>query len=67
MNIETLKKLKKNPHYKLTKEQEELLRKSEVTPVIEFGAPSMHNQIIESHDVKLKRKGRRTVNNSDTM
>lgn len=45
MNIQTLKKLAKNPHYKLTEEQKRQLAEAEskeVNGVRVFGKPPIH-------------------------
>lgn len=57
MNIETLRNLKKNPHYKLTAEQEEELRLAEQgsDTMVTIGVPQMHNQKIPVNSPRLIR------------
>jgi selenocysteine lyase/cysteine desulfurase len=47
MNEKTLEKLKSNPHYKLSKEQDK-------KPMVQFGIPKVHNQTVKKHK-KLKK------------
>jgi DNA-binding PadR family transcriptional regulator len=54
MNIETLKMLSKNPHYKLTPKQKEEL--AERKPMVEFGVPNLHNNTFEKHETETKKK-----------
>ena len=65
MNIETLLKLEKNPHYKLNDKQKEMLLRYrqgisiERQPMVEFGVPNIHNSLFQQHPtvlVKRKRK-----------
>lgn len=57
MTIGTLKRLKNNPHYKLTEEQLRLLAKDEQESS-EFGVLPKHNTAIPKHPVKLEKKAR---------
>lgn len=56
MNEETLKRLKKNPYYKMNskqkKEEEELTKE----PMRKFGDVEIHNDTPEIHKVKIIRK-----------
>lgn len=51
MNIATLRRLKKNPHYKLTAEQRRMLEEGELKSSIEFGAPPIHNSTYERQNL----------------
>lgn len=61
MNRETLLKLKKNPFYKFTAQQKAELDEIEGNNerMIAFGDPTLHNQYVPTHDVKLGRKKRK--------
>jgi hypothetical protein len=49
MNIQTLLKLKNNPHYKMSAEQERQLADYEKPPMIRFGKPQTHNNKFVTH------------------
>jgi hypothetical protein len=52
MNIETLKKLERNPHYKLSDKQKKQLRDAERTPMKKL---EIHNTSVPRHEVKITR------------
>ena len=58
MNIQTLKKLASNPHYRLTSKQMAMLAQADKKPMIEFGVPSVHNNRFDIHDTNQKKKKR---------
>ncbi len=55
MDLATLKKLQRNPHYKLSDKQKKELRDAERKPIKSFGSPETHNAEIPKHEVKVKR------------
>lgn len=57
MDIEVIKRLKKNPHYKLSEEELEALRKSEEKS-LEYGFPKIHNHEFDKHSTTIKKKKR---------
>jgi len=61
MNIETLLKLKNNPHYKLSDKQKAFLNEYERKPMIEFGLPKLHNQSFPKNDTSFVQKRRTTI------
>jgi hypothetical protein len=52
MDIQTLQKLSKNPHYKLSPAQREQLSQVERKPMVEFGSPNIHVNEFNRHDVE---------------
>lgn len=61
MTINMLRKLSKNPHYKLSQKQIALLAEYEAKerkPMVEFGKPQTHNGSVEKHPQLLKRERR---------
>ncbi len=54
-NIETLRKLVRNPHYKLNDKQKKALEDAGREPIKSFGPPETHNATIPKHEVKVKR------------
>lgn len=61
MNEATLKKLKANPHYKLSQKQREELERP---PMVEFGTVPKHNHSIPLHDVSMQRVARTSKNDT---
>ena len=61
MNIQTLKNLSKNPHYKLSDKQKRQLAEYDRKPMIEFGVMNKHDNTRNIHDTgrtKIKVKGK---------
>jgi hypothetical protein len=58
MDKETLLKLKKNPHYKMSREQKISLSNLTRRPMIEFGSLPKHDNTLNIHS-GLKKKNRR--------
>lgn len=58
MNIQTLQKLKDNPHYKLSPKQKAELEKSKRKPMVEFGGVKRHDNKLPIHPTSPKRKRR---------
>ena len=57
MNIQTLKNLSKNPHYKLSDKQKRQLAEYDRKPMIEFGVMNKHNNKMPIHSTgQTKRK-----------
>jgi len=55
----TLEKLKRNPHYKLSQKQLDEYTKETRQPMVEFGGPNVHNDSFAKHEVEVKRKNRK--------
>ena len=54
MNLVTLEKLKRNPHYTLSKEQEEeYQRLTAKKPMVEFDAVPKHDNGLDKHATKV--------------
>jgi len=58
MNNKTADKLRNNPHYKPNEDQQAEINQVERKPMVEFGAPNIHNNDFEKHQVKTKKKKR---------
>lgn len=61
MNIQTLLNLKKNPHYKFTPAQQELIEQHERQQnrkVVEFGALPIHNTTVPTNEKGLPKRKR---------
>ena len=65
MNIQTLLNLRKNPHYKFTRAQQDLLNEHDRTHVhrphthvVEFGAPPIHNATVPTNEKGLPKRKR---------
>ncbi len=58
MNIHTLEKLEKNPHYKMSLKQKAELAKSKRKPMVEFGGIKKHDNKLPIHPTGPKRKRR---------
>ena len=59
-----LERLSKNPHYKMSKEQEIEYRKLTRKPMIQFGEPDINNNQFAKHDVsmvKMKYENKKTA------
>ena len=67
MNLQTLERLERNPHYTLSTKQraelERLRQKENREPMVEFGVPSIHNSNVNIHDVKVVKKKRTSKKN----
>jgi len=50
MNRDTLERLARNPHYKLSAKQKEELAKIDRKPMVEFGVPPIHNTDLPIHE-----------------
>lgn len=58
MNREMLERLKKNPHYKLTPEQEAEYEKMTKSPMVTFGKVPKHNNSFDKHKVEVEKDGK---------
>lgn len=66
MNEATVNKLKKNPHYRMTADQQK--PQAERAPMVEFGEPEIHDTNIPIHKtefVKRKRVGKKELQTED--
>lgn len=61
VDLETLTKLKKNPHYKLSAAQKQQLVEHERKTMIEFGVTPTHDNHFNKHDTKVKKRKRKKV------
>ena len=53
MNEQTLRKLKNNPHYKMSSKQLEEFNRIDKKPMIKFGNPEIHNNNPILHPVNV--------------
>lgn len=53
MNKSTLDRLKNNPHYKLSKKQQEEIEEAEREPMVEFGYPNINSTEFDKHPTKV--------------
>lgn len=60
MDKETLLRLSRNPHYKLSDKQKEELARTQRVQMIQFGEPDLHNQSIPKHDTSFMQKRKST-------
>lgn len=68
MNRETLERLARNPHYKLSAKQKEELAKIDRKPMVEFGVPSIHNTDLPIHETgqeRTVRTSKKTIKKKD--
>lgn len=64
MNIQTLERLAKNPHYKLSAKQKEELARHKRKPMVEFGVPPIHNTDLDIHETGQERTVRTSKNST---
>jgi len=57
MNLQTLLRLERNPHYKLSAKQKAELAQLRKKPMVPFGKVPTHNQGINIHDNKVIPEG----------
>ena len=58
MNIQTLRKLEKNPHYKLSEKQKAELAAARRKPMVEFGSIKKHSNKKPIHDTGQRKRRR---------
>lgn len=56
MNRTTIKRLQRNPFYKLSDAQKKLLEEEERKPMIKIGTPPINRNEFKKHDVKITRR-----------
>lgn len=61
MDEYTLKKLQRNPHYKLSDKQRAQLASCRRNPMVDIGTPQIHNNKVEKHPVEMVK--RKVLNN----
>ena len=59
MNLQTLKQLAQNPHYKLSPKQKAMLEKANRKPMVEFGVPRIHDNKLKIHDTNQRKRRRK--------
>lgn len=62
MNEKTLQKIKKNPYYKMSKDQKIQLSEIERKPMIQFGEPNLHDNSFAKHDVSVVKRRKKYEN-----
>lgn len=64
MQLSTIEKLMKNPHYKLSAKQRQDLADQQRDEMIEFGVPPLHRSGFETHQVQyspMRRKKKQVL------
>lgn len=59
MNLQTLERLEKNPFYKMSQKQKEMLarlRAEQESGMVEIGGIKIHNNMPKVHDVQVIKK-----------